>query len=78
MVAMYVFNMQTKSDFLDNLFVYLMYFGIICSISTVFAGLQLTGRMSKKRIKAIAKITLPICLIATVVIMALIYFAVNS
>jgi hypothetical protein len=52
----------------------MFYLGGIFTLSTVFAGLQLQGKMSKERRKKIVKIALPVCIIAmvllTVIIMA--------
>lgn len=74
LLIMYAFNLYTKSEWLNDLFVILIYIGGAFSISTVLAGLQLQGKMSKERLKKITKITLPVCAVLMVILMVCIYF----
>ena len=72
-IIMYAFNICAKSRFLDDMFMYLLFFGAFCGISTVISGMQLTGRVKKDRLKKTAKILVPVFIAATVVISAILF-----
>ncbi len=74
LLVMYMFNLYSKPGFMGDLFIYMLYIGGIFSISTVLAGLQLQGRMSKERLKKITKIALPVCIALMIVLSVVIYF----
>lgn len=78
LLIMYAFNLYTKSEWLNDLFVILIYIGGTFSISTVLAGLQLQGKMSKERLKKITKIALPVCAVLMVILMVCIYFIMST
>ena len=73
LLVMYIFNLYSKSGFMNDLFVIMFYIGGVFSISTILAGLQLQGRMSKQRLKKITKIALPVCVILMIMLSVLIY-----
>ena len=77
LLIMFAFNLYTKSEWLNDLFVILIYIGGAFSISTVFSGLQLQGKMSKERIKKISKIALPVCIGLMALLSVFIYFIIN-
>lgn len=77
LLIMFAFNLYTKSEWLNDLFVILIYIGGAFSISTVFSGLQLQGKMSKERIKKITKIALPVCIGLMALLCVFIYFIIN-
>lgn len=77
LLIMFAFNLYTKSEWLNDLFVILIYIGGAFSISTVFSGLQLQGKMSKERIKKITKIALPVCIGLMALLVVFIYFIFN-
>ena len=77
LLVMYVFNLHSKTGFLSDMFTYLFYIGGIFSVSTIFSGLQLQGRMSKDRLKKITKIALPVCVVLMIMISIVIYFVVS-
>lgn len=76
LLVMFSFNIYSKSEGLNDLFVYFIYLGLIFSISTIILGLQLQGKMGKDRLKKIAKFLLHVCvivmLISTLTIMLLV------
>jgi len=72
---MYVFNLHSKTDGLNNLFIMMFYIGGIFSVSTIIAGLQLKGKMKKERIKKITLISLPICVILMVLLSVIIFLS---
>ncbi|MBR3465167.1 MAG: helix-turn-helix transcriptional regulator [Clostridiales bacterium] len=76
LLIMYAFNLYTKSEWMNDLFVILIYIGGAFSISTVLSGLQLQGKMSKERLKKITKIALPVCIALMVLLSVFIYFIV--
>lgn len=78
LLIMFAFNLYTKSEWLNDLFVVLIYIGGAFSISTVLAGLQLQGKMSKERLKKITKIALPVCAGLMVILSVFIYFIINT
>lgn len=78
LLIMYVFNLYTKPGFLGDMFMHMFWIGGIFSVSTILAGLQLQGRMSKERLKKITKILLPVCLILMAVLSVLIYFIIAA
>ena len=78
LLIMYAFNLYTKSEWLNDLFVILIYIGGAFSISTVLSGLQLQGKMSKERLKKITKIALPVCAVLMVILMVCIYFIMST
>ena len=78
LLIMFAFNLYTKSEWLNDLFVLLIYIGGAFSISTVLAGLQLQGKMSKERLKKITKIALPVCAGLMVILSVFIYFIINT
>lgn len=73
-MIMYVYNIQKRSDAMEGLFIMLIQLGLIGTFSTTFCGLQLSGKMSKERIKKIRLIMLPVCIglmiLLTVMILA--------
>ena len=77
LMVMYMFNLYLKTEFMNDLFVIMLYIGGAFSISTAIAGLQLQGRMSKERLAKIRKILLPVCAILMVVLSILIYFVIS-
>ena len=74
LLIMYAFNIYTKSQGLNDLFIYLLYIGLICSISSIVSGLQLKCKMSKERIKKITMISIPICVIGMLIVTLLTMF----
>lgn len=72
------FNLYTKSEWLNDLFVVLIYIGGAFSFSTALSGLQLQGKMSKERLKKITKTTLPVCAGLMVILSVFIYFIINT
>ncbi len=74
LLIMFVFNLYKKSEYLNDLFVFMIYIGGIFSMSTAFASLQLQGKMSKQRLKKITKIALPVCIVLMIMISIFIYF----
>ena len=78
LLIMFVFNIYTKSQFLNQLFIDLFYIGLIFSVSTTIAGLQLKGKMGKQRLKKIVKITLPVCIVATILLTFMIIFLISN
>lgn len=78
LLVMYVFNLHQKTEFLNQIYIMLFYIGGIFSVSTILAGLQLQGKMSKERLKKIRKILLPVCLILTVLLVLLIMFVISG
>lgn len=74
LLIMFAFNLYTKSEWMNDLFVILLYIGGAFSISTVLAGLQLQGKMSKERLKKIKLIALPVCAVLMVLFTVFIIF----
>ena len=78
LLMMFAFNLYTKSEWMNDLFVILIYIGGAFSISTVLAGLQLQGKMGKERLRKIKMFALPVCLALTVLLSLFIFFIMSA
>ena len=50
LLGMYAYGLQNRSEWLGDVFLFLINMGGFFSLSTAFAGLRLRGKMSKERI----------------------------
>lgn len=75
LLGMYAYGLQNRSEWLGDIFLFLINMGGFFSLSTAFAGLRLKGKMSKERAKKIARISLAVCAAALILVIGLIIFA---
>ena len=67
----FAYNLYQTVQWINDLFFYSIVLGLYFSFSTIITGAQLTGKMSKDRLKRISKIALPVLIIATILVTCL-------